>query len=576
VSSGSGFAPGAAELRRQVARLADGWPGSRTVDGITVLSTPRTTAPLGSVAEPVVALVAQGAKRAVLGDDVFDYAAGQFLVVTVDLPLASNITAASATWPFLGLGVPLDRAIIAELILESDLRPLAAPPGPALAVSDAAPELIDAFVRLLRLVGAPHDQRILGPAVTREIHWRLLTGPQGGLVRQIGIAGSRIALVAQAIAWIRAHYDEPLRIDCLAAEVGLSVSSLNRHFRSATSMSPLQYQKQLRLQQARLRLLANPADVAGTGHAVGYTSASQFSREYRRMFGASPGRDAVQLQNASLGPSWRKPRPGAGEAADGLAPGALDWLPGSARSTQAALTEATIPARGVSSDAEKGADHLGDKGVVVGLGQAGYGDRADNAHVPDADREGAAVRREQARLDPQRLVKRGPARRQPSPHQVGGCREPVDHVDLALDPGVVLGRGAGQGCVEQLLAVAPYVDRDRQFPFGRGRDHGAAEPPRVRVVEPGEYQPGLLRFERGDQCLLIAVHAARRAWARTVSIVAMTEIVSSSGISGLSSSPAASRRATSSAWWRRPLPSCRDSTRTGSPFRGMSVTVAGA
>jgi AraC-like DNA-binding protein len=238
----------------------------------------------------------------VLGDRAFDYAAGQFLVVTVDLPLTSSITVASAAEPFLALSMPLDPATVAELLIEADLPAQATAPGPALSVSDAAPELTDAVVRLLRLAGNPRDLRILGPAVKREIHWRLLTGPQGGLVRQVGTAGSRIALVARAVAWIRAHYDEPIRVDDLAAEVGLSVSSLNRHFRAATSMSPLQYQKQLRLQQARLRLLADPADVAGTGHAVGYTSASQFSREYRRLFGAPPGRDAAQLQNASLAP----------------------------------------------------------------------------------------------------------------------------------------------------------------------------------------------------------------------------------------------------------------------------------
>ncbi len=150
------------------------------------------------------------------------------------------------------------------------------------------------------------------------------------------------------------------------------------------------------------------------------------------------------------------------------------------------------------SAAEEGADHLGDEGMVVGLGQAGYGDRADHAHVLDADRKGAAVRREQPRLDAQCLVQRPPARRQPPAHEVGGRGEPVDHVDLALDPRVVLGRGARQGDVEQLLAVAPDVDRDRQFPLGRGRYHRAAEPPCVRVVEPGEYQPSLLRLERGD------------------------------------------------------------------------------
>ena len=300
--SGPALAPGVAELRQHIARLADGWPRSRQVDGLTVFSATRTTAPLGGVAEPVLAFVAQGAKRVVLGDRLFDYAAGQFLVVTLDLPLTSNITVASVAEPFLALSMPLDPATIAELLIASDLPARAAPPGPALAVSDAAPELIDAAVRLLQLVGTPRDLHILGPAAKREIHWRLLTGPHGGLVRQVGVARSRIALVAHATAWIRAHYDEPIRVDDLAAEVGLSVSSFNRHFRAATSMSALQYQKQLRLQQARLRLLANPVDVAGTGHAVGYTSASQFSREYRRLFGAPPGRDAAQLQNASLAP----------------------------------------------------------------------------------------------------------------------------------------------------------------------------------------------------------------------------------------------------------------------------------
>jgi transcriptional regulator GlxA family with amidase domain len=136
--------------------------------------------------------------------------------------------------------------------------------------------------------------------VRREIHWRLLTGPRGSLIRQVGLADSRVAVVARAIAWIKDRYDEVIRVEDLAAEVGLSVSSLNRHFRAATSMSPVQYQKQIRLQRARIRLLANPADVAGAGHAVGYTSASQFTREYRRLFGAPPGQDVARLQGARV------------------------------------------------------------------------------------------------------------------------------------------------------------------------------------------------------------------------------------------------------------------------------------
>jgi AraC-like DNA-binding protein len=291
-----------ADLRDRIARLTAGYSRPRRIDGMTVFSATRTTVPLGNVTEPVMAMVAQGAKRSVLGDRVFDYAAGQFLIVTVDLPLTSHIAAASVGEPFLAFSLPLDPPTVAQLLLESHLPSRTAPAGPALSTSDATPELIDAVVRLLRLAGTPDDQRILSPAVKREIHWRLLTGPQGGLVRQVGLAGSRVALVARAIAWIKDHYDEVIRIEDLAAEVNLSVSSLNRHFRAATSMSPLQYQKQIRLQRARVRLLANPADVAGAGHAVGYASASQFTREYRRLFGAPPGQDAMRLQSARLAP----------------------------------------------------------------------------------------------------------------------------------------------------------------------------------------------------------------------------------------------------------------------------------
>jgi AraC-like DNA-binding protein len=292
--------PDLAELRDRITFLAAGYPAPRPVFGMKVFSTTRTTAPLGNVAEPTVSLVAQGGKRSVLGGRAFDYAAGQFLVITVALPLTSHITEASDDEPFIGCSLPLDPPTIAQLLLESRLPAQVAPDGPALSVSDATPDLIDAFVRLLRLVSHPGDARVLAPAVRREIHWRLLTGPQGGLVRQVGLADSRVAVVARAIAWIKDHYDETIRVEDLAAEVGLSVSSLNRHFRAATSLSPVQYQKQIRLQRARIRLLANPADIAGAGHAVGYASASQFTREYRRLFGAPPGRDAARLQGSRM------------------------------------------------------------------------------------------------------------------------------------------------------------------------------------------------------------------------------------------------------------------------------------
>ncbi|WP_344218646.1 AraC family transcriptional regulator [Kribbella sancticallisti] len=293
-----------AELRSLISRLAAGSSGPKWLDGVMAFATHQVTEPLGNITEPAFAFVAQGTKRSMLGNHVFDYHAGQYLVVSVDLPLTGNIIQASTAEPFLALGLPLQADVIAQLLLEA--RPYSGPrpysgaganAGVGLAVSDADDDLLDCLIRLLRLQERPDDLRILGPAVKREIHWRLMTGPQGHLVRQIGLADSRLSLVAHAIRWIRARYDQVIRIDDLADDLGLSVSSLNRNFRAVTAMSPVQYQKQLRLQEARIKLLAAPDDIASVGYGVGYDSPSQFSREYRRMFGAPPGEDAARLRN---------------------------------------------------------------------------------------------------------------------------------------------------------------------------------------------------------------------------------------------------------------------------------------
>jgi transcriptional regulator GlxA family with amidase domain len=168
-------------------------------------------------------------------------------------------------------------------------------------VSDAEDDLVDAVVRLLRLAERPQDFAVLGPAAEREIHWRLMNGPHAATVRRIGLAGSRVSLVGRAVRWLAEHYDQPIRIADLADHVGVSVPTLNRHFRAVTAMSPLQYQKQLRLQRARVELLAAPGDVAAVGYAVGYDSPSQFSREYRRLFGVPPGQDAQRLLATEAG-----------------------------------------------------------------------------------------------------------------------------------------------------------------------------------------------------------------------------------------------------------------------------------
>ncbi|MGM9483313.1 AraC family transcriptional regulator N-terminal domain-containing protein [Roseateles sp. NT4] len=246
------------------------------------------------VMEPTFVIVAQGAKRAMLGDEVFEYGQGQFLVVGVELPIAGCVIEASPEKPYLGAGMTLRASTISSLLLE--MGPAAAAAEPAgYAVSDASEDLVDTVVRMLRLKDSPRDAAVLGPLVERELVWRLLHGPQGAMMRQIGLADSRLSQIGRAIRFIRAHHAEAISIPMLADMVAMSESSFHRHFRGATTMSPLQYQKLIRLQEARARILADAGDVAAIGYSVGYDSPSQFSREYSRLFGAPPGRDKLRL-----------------------------------------------------------------------------------------------------------------------------------------------------------------------------------------------------------------------------------------------------------------------------------------
>jgi AraC-like DNA-binding protein len=293
-----------AGLRESITRHAGEGRTRTALPAVSVICSPTITEPLGDVIEPTLSIIAQGVKETELNGRTFTYGPGQFLVVSVELPVIGHITHATVEKPFLAVVLELRPERIAALLLETAPaatgRPGAAHATPAgIAVSDAAPALIDAIGRLLALLDAPDDAAALATGVEREVLWRLLTGPQGATVRQIGLADSRLAHLARAIRWIRGHYNETLRVEELAAFAAMSVSSFHRHFRAVTSMTPIQFQKQIRLREARARLLAEPGDVAGVGFAVGYDSPSQFSREYRRMFGVPPSHDALALRETA-------------------------------------------------------------------------------------------------------------------------------------------------------------------------------------------------------------------------------------------------------------------------------------
>lgn len=284
------------ELRTLIARHAASGKAGTLIAGLTMKAISKPTQPIHSIDEPVFAVIAQGAKRTVLADRVFEYRAGHYLVASVELPVTSCVVHASEKTPFLGLGLTLKPELIASILLETSSTDPGVVARLGIHVSEAPAELLEAVVRLLRLLDRPADIAVLRPLIEREIVWRLLCGEQGVMVRQIGLADSRLSRIRRAIRLIRERYAEPLEIEELAKQSAMSPTSFHRHFRAATAMSPLQYQKQIRLQHARSRLMANGDDVAKVGFSVGYDSPSQFSREYTRFFGAPPGRDAARLR----------------------------------------------------------------------------------------------------------------------------------------------------------------------------------------------------------------------------------------------------------------------------------------
>ncbi|QOH71302.1 AraC family transcriptional regulator [Pseudomonas juntendi] len=250
-----------------------------------------------TLAQPALCILAQGSKSLFLGDEQYAYDPLHYMVVSVTLPLSGVRLDASPEQPSLGLRMDLDPAEISQLIAESG--PMLVPNKPSgrgLYVDKTDAALLDALLRLLRLLDSPRDISMLAPLVRREILYRLLRGPQGYRLYEIALANSQTHRVCQAIAWLNNHYQQPLRIGDLAREVNLSTSTLHHRFKAVTSMSPLQYQKQLRLQEARRLMLNDGLEAAVAAYRVGYESPSQFSREYSRLYGAPPIRDVARLR----------------------------------------------------------------------------------------------------------------------------------------------------------------------------------------------------------------------------------------------------------------------------------------
>src|SRR5918999_1670364 len=302
---------GRQELVERVTRavLADG--DVEAPGGLRLLRRSSPTPKDHGVSSLAFCMIAQGSKEVLLGDDCYCYDANRYLITAAALPTATRVTGASEERPYLGVVLGLDPALVGSVMVEaSHLAPGDHAAARAFEVGPLDAGLLDAVVRLVGLLDSPAEEaRFLRPLVTREIVFRLLKGEQGGRLRQIAVLGGHSHRIARAIERLRKDFDRPLRIEDIARELGMSVSGFHHHFRAVTAMSPLQFQKRMRLQEARRLMLGEDLDAASAGRRVGYGDASHFPRDYKRLFGAPPMRDVEQL------------REGAREARDPLAQG---------------------------------------------------------------------------------------------------------------------------------------------------------------------------------------------------------------------------------------------------------------
>lgn len=292
-------------LAKSIARLTEnGELRTTEVPGLSLFRKTEISGPLTGMYQPSVCLIAQGAKRVILGNETYEYDANHYLFSGLHLPVVAQVIEASRENPYLGLRLTFDYSDMAHLMADSQLPPpRTQKTARGMATGELTVPLLNAFQRLVDLLDHKHDIPILSPVIQREIFYRLLVGEQGAILRQLSVAGTQSQHVARAILWLKVNFSQPLRVEELAEMANMATSTFHHHFRSMTALSPLQYQKQLRLQEARRLMLSEHLDAASAAFQVGYESPSQFSREYSRLYGAPPARDIMTLRQQHTGVS---------------------------------------------------------------------------------------------------------------------------------------------------------------------------------------------------------------------------------------------------------------------------------
>jgi len=289
------------ELADRIARVIDIDGSVDVMDGLRCNRGSQPTARVHGVSRPSLCVIAQGAKDVYLGESRYRYDAGHYLLATVELPITGQVVEASPEVPYLSLRIDLEAAVVGSVMVEAGVpAPRSPADARAMTVSALDVDLLDAVLRLVRLVDKPSEARVLAPLVKREIVFRLLMGEQGQRLRHLPMLGGNSHVIAQAIERLRKDFARPLRIDSIARDLGMSSSGFHHHFKAITDMSPLQYQKQLRLQEARRLMFGDHLDAAGAGFKVGYEDPSHFSRDYKRQFGLSPIKDVEQLRQSAI------------------------------------------------------------------------------------------------------------------------------------------------------------------------------------------------------------------------------------------------------------------------------------